>query len=164
MTQEAFGQIYQKEFGRTVRVLRSRGASMDSAEDFAQAAWMRGWQKLDQLRDEALIVAWVNTIAINCHRRGSQIEARYQALPELCGSVGINLVALDAAKILGLCHPADRTLFEQQMGGLTTLEIAREQGVSATAIRIRFLRARRAVRASVEVRASGLRVGDTALE
>ena len=157
MTQEAYGQAYKQGFVRTVRFLRSRGASLDSAEDFAQAAWMRGWQKLDQLRDEGMIIGWVNAIAINYHRRGSQIEARYQALPELCGSVGIDLAPLDAAKILTLCRPPDRKLFEQQMGGLTTQEIARKQGVSATAIRIRFLRARRAVRASVECRASELR-------
>jgi DNA-directed RNA polymerase specialized sigma24 family protein len=157
MTQEAYGQAYKQGFVRTVRFLRSRGASLDSAEDFAQAAWMRGWQKLDQLRDEGMIIGWVNAIAINYHRRGSQIEARYQALPEICGSVGIDLAPLDAAKILTLCRPPDRRLFEQQMGGLTTQEIAHKQGVSATAIRIRFLRARRAVRASVECRERELR-------
>ena len=59
-----------------------------------------------------------------------------------------NLAPLDAAKILKFCTPSDRMLFEQQMGGLTTNEIAKKHGVTATAIRIRFLRARRAVRAS----------------
>jgi hypothetical protein len=32
-----------------------------------------GWQKLDQLRDEAMIVSWVIAIAINYHRRGSRV-------------------------------------------------------------------------------------------
>jgi RNA polymerase sigma-70 factor (ECF subfamily) len=157
MTHEAYGQAYQKGFRRTVRVLCSRGAPVDFAEDIAQAAWLRGWQKLDQLRDEGMIASWVNAIAINYHRRGSQIEARYQVLPELCGHVGIDLAPLDAAKILNLCRPRDRVLFEQQMGGLTTQEIAKKQGVTTTAIRIRLLRARRAVRASLEGRASELR-------
>jgi DNA-directed RNA polymerase specialized sigma24 family protein len=57
MTQEGYGQAYQQGFGRTVRLLRSRGASMDNAEDAAQAAWLRGWQKIDQLRDEGMIVS-----------------------------------------------------------------------------------------------------------
>ncbi|MGD1092029.1 MAG: sigma factor-like helix-turn-helix DNA-binding protein [Bryobacteraceae bacterium] len=158
MTQEGYGQAYQQGFGRTVRLLRSRGASMDNAEDAAQAAWLRGWQKLDQLRDEGMIVSWVNSIAINCHRRESQDEARYQALPELCGRVGIDLAPLDVAKIdvakiLQFCRPRDRLLFEQQLGGLTTKEIARKEGVTETAIRIRILRARRAARARVEGRA-----------
>jgi DNA-directed RNA polymerase specialized sigma24 family protein len=156
MTQEGYGQAYQQGFGRTVRILRSRGASAHHAEDVAQSAWLQGWQKLDQLRDEGMIVSWVNAIAINYHRRGSRYEARYQALPDLCGHVGIDLAPLDTAKILKFCSPGDRTLFEQQLGGLTTKEIAKKHGVSATAIRIRFLRARRAVRARVELRAMEL--------
>ena len=157
MTQDGYGQAYRQGFVRTVRLLRSRGASEDSAEDVAQTAWLQGWQKLDQLRDEGMIVSWVNTIAINYHRRGCRREARYQALPDLCGRIGIDLAPLDTAKILKFCRPGDRVLFEHQLGGLTTKEIATKQGVSTTAIRIRLLRARRAVRARVEDRAVELR-------
>ncbi len=154
MTQDGYGQAYRQGFSRTVRLLRSRGASIDLAEDFAQAAWLRGWQKLDQLRDEGMVVSWVNTIALNYHRRGGQDQARFQALTEVCGHIGIDLAPLETAKILEFCRPPERTLFEQQLGGMTTQEIAQKQGVSATAIRIRFLRARRAVRAKAEGRAS----------
>jgi len=157
MTQDGYGKAYRQGFVRTVRLLRSRGASMDSAEDVAQTAWLQGWQKLDQLRDEGMIVSWVNAIAINYHRRGCRREARYQALPDLCGRIGIDLAPLDTAKILKFCRPGDRILFEHQLGGLTTKEIAHTQGVSTTAIRIRLLRARRAVRARVEDRAVELR-------
>jgi len=150
MTQEAYGQAYRKGYALTVRLLRSRGASTDSAEDLAQAAWLRGWQKREQLRDARLVVSWVNTIALNYHRRGIKTEARFQALSEICGHIGIDLAPLEATRILKVCRPLDRTLFEQQLSGLTTKEIATKQGVSETAIRIRFSRARRAVRASVE--------------
>lgn len=157
MTQAAYGEAYQKGFGKTVRVLRSRGASVHHAEDVAQTAWLQGWQKLDQLRDEGMITSWINAIALNYYRRGMRYEARYHALTELCGHVGVDLAPLDAAKMLNFCSSADRTLFELQLGGLTTTEIARKHGVSATAIRSRFLRARRAVRARIENHASELR-------
>jgi DNA-directed RNA polymerase specialized sigma24 family protein len=157
MTQEGYGQAYQKGFVRTVRVLRSRGASMHSAEDLAQTAWLQGWQKLDQLRDEGMIVSWVIAIAINYHRRNGQVEARYQDLSEICGDIGIDLTPVDVAKILKFCAPCDRLLFEQQLGGLTAKEIAKKQGVSATAIRIRLLRARRAVRTRMADHAAELR-------
>ncbi len=152
MTQEGYGQAYRQGFIRTVRLLRSRGASMEGAEDVAQAAWLQGWQKLDQLRDPGTIVNWVNAIAINYHRRGMQREARYQPLPDAYGRVEIDLAPLDTAKILNCCRPADRILFEHQLGGLTTEEIATKHRVSATAIRIRLLRARRNVRARLEDR------------
>lgn len=152
MTQERYGQAYQRGFGSTVRFLRSRGASWATAEDVAQAAWLRGWERLHQLRDEGKIVSWVNAIAANKHRRASRHDARFQALPELCGQGGIDVAAIDAAKILMLCRPRDRILLEQQMGGLTTAEIARQQGVSATAIRIRLMRARREIRSCTEIK------------
>ena len=123
---------------------------MHHAEDVAQAAWLQGWKKLDQLRDEAMVVSWVISIAVNYHRRDGRIEARYQGLPEVSGYTGVDSAALDAAKVLQFCAPGDRVLFEQQLTGLTTKEIAKQQGVSATAIRIRLFRARRAVRTRME--------------
>ncbi len=78
MIQAGYEQAYQQGFGRTVRFLCSRGVSMDNAEDLAQAAWLRGWQKLDQLRDEGVIVSWINAIAANYHRHGRQ---RRSSLP-----------------------------------------------------------------------------------
>jgi DNA-directed RNA polymerase specialized sigma24 family protein len=157
MTQEGYGQAYQKGFIRTVRILRSRGAPMHRAVDVAQTAWLRGWQRLDQLRDEGMIVSWAIAIAINYHRRGSRMEARYQDLPEICGYIGIDVAPLDAARVIKFCQPGDRLLFEQQLCGLTTKEIAKNQGVSTTAIRIRLLRARRAVRTRMEAHAAELR-------
>jgi len=164
MTQEGYGQAYQKGFVRTVRVLRSRGASIHHAEDVAQSAWLQGWQKLDQLRDEGMIVSWVIAIAINYHRRGTRMEARYQDLPEICGYIGVDVAPLDAAKVLKFCSPGDRLLFEQQLGGSTAKEIAKKQGVSATAIRIRLLRARRAVRTRMADHAAELRELDRSQE
>src|SRR5579871_4902685 len=125
MTQEAYGRAYQQGFVKTVRLLCSRGSSVDNAEDLAQAAWLRGWQKLDQLKDEAMVLSWVNVIALNCHRRYMQKEARLQPLQEICGRIGVDAAPLEAAKILDWCLPRDRQLFEQQMDGLTTPEIAR---------------------------------------
>jgi DNA-directed RNA polymerase specialized sigma24 family protein len=149
MTQEAYGQAYCNGFRKTVGLLRSRGASSDSAEDVAQAAWLKGWQKREQLRDDRLVVTWVNTIALNYHRRGIKNEARYEALPELRGNIGIDMAPLEANRILKVCRPLERRLFEQQLSGLTTKEIASKLGVSETSIRIRFARARREVRSRI---------------
>jgi len=56
---------------------------------------------------------------------------------------GIDLAAIDAARILTLCRPRDRIILEQRMVGLTTEEMAGKQVVSPAAVRIRLLRARR---------------------
>jgi RNA polymerase sigma factor (sigma-70 family) len=154
MTQTEYGQIYQKGFASTVRLLRCRGASLDQAEDLAQAAWLQGWRKLDQLRDKERLVSWIYTIALNYHRRNGPNEARYQELSgfELSTGLGIESAPLDIAKILTICRPKDRRLFEHHLAGLTAREAAEKQGVSETAIRIGLLRARRNVRATLERR------------
>jgi DNA-directed RNA polymerase specialized sigma24 family protein len=158
MSREAYGDAYQQGFKRTVRLLLSRGATQHYAEDLAQSAWLKGWEKLHQLRDTGTISSWINTIAINHHRRGGPNEARYQVLFELSGDVGVASDPLDTAKILTLCSPPDRILFQQQLRGLTTNEMARKHGISVTAIRIRLLRARRALRASIAKRTVELRL------
>jgi DNA-directed RNA polymerase specialized sigma24 family protein len=153
MTRDEYGQAYQVGFESTIRLLLSRGAESDRAREVAQAAWTRGWERLSQLRNDRLVRIWVNTIALNVYRSVLRREPAYQPLPELSAKAGVNFAAIDIARILKICRPCDRVLLEQHMRGLTTEEIALEQGATETAIRIRLLRARRAARTMVESRA-----------
>jgi DNA-directed RNA polymerase specialized sigma24 family protein len=103
-----------------------------------------------------MVVTWVNTIALNAYRRAMRREAPKQELTETVSPRGVDFAAIDVHRILDHCRPSERMLFEQQMRGVTTEEMARSQGVSATAIRIRLLRARRATRSRLEQRAAML--------
>jgi DNA-directed RNA polymerase specialized sigma24 family protein len=38
------------------------GTNRGDAEDLAQSAWARGWERLFQLRDDANILGWVYAI------------------------------------------------------------------------------------------------------
>jgi len=153
MTRDGYGLAYQKGFDLTVRFLLSRGAQREYAMEVAQGAWVRGWERLHQLRDDAMVITWVNTIALNAFRRVMRRAAPSQELPEIASPHGINMAAIDVHRILNHCRPSERILFEQQMYGATTEEMARKQGVTETAIRIRLLRARRATRTRLEKRA-----------
>lgn len=153
MTRDGYGLAYQKGFDLTVRFLLSRGAQREYAMEVAQGAWVRGWERLHQLREDAMVVTWVNTIALNAFRRVMRREAPSQELPEIVSPHGIDMAAIDVHRILNYCRPSERILFEQQMYGATTEEIARKHGVTETAIRIRLLRARRATRSRLEKRA-----------
>jgi len=109
------------------------------------------------------VITWVNTIALNAYRRVMRREAPSQELPEIVSPHGIDMAAIDVHRILNYCRPSERVLFEQQMCGATTEEIARTQGVTETAIRIRLLRARRATRSRLEKRAMELQDGHGAV-
>ena len=143
MTSEGYGQAYGAGFDRTVRFLRSKGIRGDSAREVAQAAWARGWERISQLRDEALVLTWVNTIALNVFRASLRSVRVCEPLTEVRGTVGINLAAIDMDRVLRFSCPGDRKLFEKCLQGLTTREIAIDHGVSETAIRVRLWRARR---------------------
>src|SRR5258708_2473749 len=78
MTRDKYGQAYQTGFDRTIRFLISQGLSGDYARDIAQAAWVRGWERLNQLRNEPMVFTWVNTIALNFYRRAIRSERALQ--------------------------------------------------------------------------------------
>lgn len=164
MTREHYGEAYQQGFEKTVRFLLSRGASWERARETAQAAWARGWERLEQLRDDERVGTWVNTIALNAYRGLLRSEQAHMSQPELAAAseikvAEIDLAAIDMARILTICRPGDRLLLEQQIHGLTPDEIAQKQGVSSTAVRIRFMRARQSARTRIERRARRMRLG-----
>jgi RNA polymerase sigma factor (sigma-70 family) len=129
---------------------------LENAQDIAQTAWLRGWERLYQLRDEKLLGTWINTIALNTYRRAIFRDRMVQQLSEsaraetFIGETFINEASIDLNRIISNCRPADRTSLEAQLAGITPKEIAKADGVSQVAIRVRFARARRAVRLGLQ--------------
>jgi len=146
MTNEEYGKAYQRGFNLTVRFLVSRGLSYDAALDTAQAAWAKGWERREQLRDPNLVLTWTNSIALNIHRTFLRREPQTQTLPELAAPPRLNVAAIDAKRILNSCKPNDRiVLHSHYIEGYKVQEIAEQHGWTETAVRIRLLRARRSV-------------------
>jgi len=157
MTREEYGAAYEHGCARTVRFLLARGAASALVPDIAQSAWLTGWEKLDQLREPRLILPWVNSIALNHYRRVIRIECLHQEIQESDhGTTTLNLAAIDVNRMLGSCRPADRHLLEAQMKGVTPRELARQEGLKSSTVRIRLLRARRSARMVLETPAADL--------
>jgi DNA-directed RNA polymerase specialized sigma24 family protein len=157
MTQDEYGQAYQRGIELTRRFLLSRGARPECALEASQAAWAKGWERLHQLRQESLVVTWVNTIALNMHRRLNRWDSFSELDPSLATGTDSVFLTIEAGRVLEMCSPKERFLLEQQMYGNTTSEMANRLGVTETAVRIRLLRARRSVRVRLERRAAHLR-------
>jgi DNA-directed RNA polymerase specialized sigma24 family protein len=150
MTSEAYAAAYESGFQLTQRFLRARGVSWERASEVSQTAWTKGWERLDQLENDGMVLTWVNTIALNLHRKFQRSEPAWQNLPEIGTKPGVNLAAIDMARILKICGPGDRAYLKYQLNGMSPGEIARLRGVPESAIRVRLLRARRAARRRVE--------------
>jgi DNA-directed RNA polymerase specialized sigma24 family protein len=84
--------------------------------------------------------------SLNIHRSYIRREPLLQALPELSTPPKINLAAIDVRRILKCCKVNDRMVLQRHyLEGYKVQEIASSQGWTETAVRIRLLRARRAV-------------------
>jgi len=146
MTREEYGSAYKKGYGLTVRFLVSRGLSYDTAQETAQAAWAKGWERLGQLRNSSMVLTWMNSIALNIHRSYIRREPMLQALPELSTPPKVNLAAIDVRRMLKCCKANDRIVLQRHyLEGYKVQEIAQAHGWTETAVRIRLLRARRSV-------------------
>ncbi len=145
MTKDQYSDAYRQGFKLTLRFLLSRGLPYDTAEETAQAAWTRGWERLSQLRDASLVFTWANSIALNMYRSLLRQEPRREGLSGLSTSPVPNLAKVDVEQILERCRREDRDILQlYYLDGYLTSEIAAERGVSETAVRIRLMRARRA--------------------
>jgi RNA polymerase sigma factor (sigma-70 family) len=144
MTTEEYGSAYMKGYVQTARLLVTRGLSWDGAQETAQAAWARGWEKRGQLRDANTLMKWINTIALNMYRSSLRREPFSQDIPEIAAPPERHLAAIDVQLILQICKKKDRIVLESYyLEDSNPEEIAQAQGSSATAIRLRLLRARR---------------------
>src|SRR6478735_7034636 len=136
MKRNEYSDAFQNGYSATRRFLLSRGAAVDDAEEIAQAAWARGWEYREQLRDPSLVGYWVNSIARNLFR------ARFRSVP-LCSLDGIDpsyRMSLDGdielTRLLDRCPQRDRQLLEKSLDGYSAEEIAKTEGITSTGIRV----------------------------
>lgn len=154
--ESAFESEFQEGFVRTVRFLHARGAKGDLAEEIAQAAWARGWERRSQLQSSESVVSWVNGIAKNMFRNIARSFYRTEPLDASrgpCSNLNLGHKALDLESAVDIQRVFDgenerdglilRLFYEE---GYATQEIANRMGLSAVAVRIRLCRLRRRLR------------------
>ncbi|MCC6341757.1 MAG: hypothetical protein IT166_06140 [Bryobacterales bacterium] len=148
ITKELFAQAYESGHNKTVSFLLSRGYNPQLAEEAAQAAWVRGWERKEQLRDFRKAIPWVNSIALNIGRTRTRQGARLQSLPETLKDHWREPIAsIDVGGKLQECSDAERNLLEERyIWGWGADELAREHHCSSLAIRLRLHRARERMR------------------
>jgi RNA polymerase sigma factor (sigma-70 family) len=140
-----YAQAFETGYGATRRFLLSRGAPMEEAEEIAQAAWVRGWEYREQLRDPGLVSYWVNSIARNLFR--ARFRAPLQAeMDDANAAYTLDLDSIEIGRLLARCPIRDRHLLEQSLEGYSAEELAQTEGITPTGIRVRLLRIRQSLR------------------
>jgi RNA polymerase sigma factor (sigma-70 family) len=151
-TEEQFAAAYRLGFSRTVRFLQSSGVPHELAEEIAQAAWSRGWECRAQLKNHAAIGVWVNSIAKNLLRVDYRRRKAIEELTEDSATVGASTVSTALAELLAHCSEEDRLLLVRHyMEGWSSNELAPELGISPVSVRVRLLRIKNALRATLQL-------------
>jgi RNA polymerase sigma factor (sigma-70 family) len=145
MLRNDYALAFESGYGATRRFLLARGAPLEEAEEIAQAAWARGWEFREQLRDPGLVSYWVNSIARNLFR--ARFRAPIQTeIEDNNASYTLDMDAIEVGRMLDKCGKQDRQLLERSLEGYSAEEIAKSEGITPTGIRVRMLRIRQALR------------------
>src|SRR5258708_26973541 len=114
MQSHEYAEAFQTGYSATRRFLLARGVPLEEAEEIAQAAWARGWEFRDQLRDPGLVSYWVNSIARNLFR--ARFRAPIQTEIEDTNAVyTMDLDAIEVGRLLDRCPKNDRELLERSL-------------------------------------------------
>src|SRR5882724_880374 len=107
MLRNDYAQAFETGYSSTRRFLLSRGAAVEDAEEIAQAAWARGWEYRDQLRDPGLVGYWVNSIARNLFRARFRMPVQ-TAIEETSAVYSMDMDELELQHLLERCSHRDR--------------------------------------------------------
>ena len=151
MQPSVYAEAFQSGFGSTRRFLISRGAPQDQAEELAQAAWARGWEQREQLRDPELVNYWVNSIARNLFRATFRTRTQVPLEDGPEPSYAFDMAAIELGRMLERCEASDRALIEESLEGYSAEEMARGSGISSVGVRVRLLRARQSIRRKMSI-------------
>ncbi len=144
-----YAEAFQTGFGATRRFLISRGAAQAEAEEIAQAAWARGWEYREQLREPGLVGYWVNSIARNLFRARFRGPISVPIADHQDPGYSMSLDRIELNRLLEHCSIRDRALLEKILEGYSAEEIARTSGITSTGVRVRLLRARQSLRRKI---------------
>lgn len=156
---EAFGELVRRHqdfvYGAALRVTRDPAL----AQDVAQEAFVRAHRGLAEFQGRAQFRSWLYRIATNLALNAVQRRREYptETMPEAVTASSperqIELHALrEALEVAIAALPEDLRvpLVMREFGGLSYAEIAEETGLVLNTVRTRILRARRALRSSLE--------------
>lgn len=154
MTTTDYAQAYERGFKKTVRFLLSHGVEAATAEESAQAAWARGWEKRKHLKEAKRVGQWVNTIALNIFRGRYRKESREEALParEFAVEPENRMARVDLVKSASQCSKRDwQLLTAHYVDGFTSDEIAERMDLNPVTVRVRISRAKSKLRGYLTV-------------
>ena len=150
----AFERLYRAHAGHVRAVCLRLCADAQRAEESAQDAWVRAWERLATWRGEAAFATWLHRLTVNVVLESFRAERRRLARVSLAGDDddGVDAAiassepgdALDLESAISRLPRGARTVFVlHDVEGYRHAEIAEMTGLAEGTLRAQLCRARR---------------------
>jgi RNA polymerase sigma-70 factor, ECF subfamily len=149
----SFEVFFQHEYPKLVRLLFAMTSDLSEAEDLAQDAMSRTWERWERVGQMDSPAGFTYRIALNLQRkRIRHLSVRARRLPLLLPAQPAEPhVSGEVVSALAMLPPEQRAaLLLIEWIGMSVEEAAPILGVTAAGVRTRIYRARQALRRSLE--------------
>ncbi len=159
-----FEVLMRRHNQRVFRTARAILRDDDEAQDAAQQAWLRAYTHLGQFDGRAQLSTWLTRIVV--HESLRRLQRRGRAHLELIEGAADDPASARPSPEEDMARAQARTILEHAIDSLpenarvvlvlrdieelSTAEVGEALGITEEAVRVRLLRARRAVRARLE--------------
>jgi RNA polymerase sigma-70 factor (ECF subfamily) len=154
--QRAFRSLYEMNVDRIYRLAYRMAGEEELAMDFAQEAFVRAWNRLDQFRGDAAFSTWLHSItvsvALNGLRKVDRHRKRERSLEDAAPVAASNPVAEPGVRerieeaVEGLPEIYRTVFLMHDLEGFSHGEIAEALGVAEGTSKARLSRARSRLR------------------
>ncbi len=154
--QRAFRSLYEMNVDRIYRLTYRMAGEEELAMDFAQEAFVRAWNRLDQFRGDAAFSTWLHSItvsvALNGLRKVDRHRKRERSLEDAAPVAASNPVAEPGVRerieeaVEGLPEIYRTVFLMHDLEGFSHGEIAEALGVAEGTSKARLSRARSRLR------------------
>lgn len=157
----AFEALYRQLGDRVFGVCLRMADSREEAEEWAQDAWVKAWEKLESFRGDSAFSTWLHRLTVNTildrrrsdGRRRARVEsvADYRGVDQAQTSLAPPGVAHDLERAIATLPDGARTVFLlYDVEGYKHQEIAHRLGVAEGTVKAQLHRARKLLREALE--------------
>ena len=153
---EAFEELYRENAGRVYAICLRMTGNASEAEDLAQEAFVRAWQKLGSFRGDSSFSTWLHRLTVNLvlsDRRSQSRRAKYVTIPDDLTRFEKKTpgpaphVSLDLEQAIATLPEGARKVFVlHDVEGYRHTEIAEMMGIATGTTKAQLHRARKLLR------------------
>lgn len=157
----AFEALYRRHSGRVLGTCARLVRDRREAEELAQDAWVRAWERMDQFRGDAAFSTWMHRLTVNLLLDRKRSDARWLKRIGSLDDEGDSVrtaarvapagAALDLERaVAGLPEGARVIFLLHDVDGYKHREIAERLGVAVGTVKAQLHRARRLMKEALD--------------